>query len=101
MQWFMLDTRGRETGPMDEDSVRESVGSGTCLAVRSGASRRWTPVAESSFAVVDERPPTVADLSPAAAGKLLGDAVASGIFKASLALLGLGFLLGLLWQLLH
>jgi hypothetical protein len=55
-------------------------------------------VAESSFAV--ERAPTLNDLAPAEAGTLLANAVALGVFKATLATIGLGFLLGALWQVL-
>jgi hypothetical protein len=101
MMWFTLDAKGREAGPMDEEAARETVEAGDCLAVRSGTARKWTPVAESEFAVIDERPPTLNDLPPAEAGKLLSDAIALGILKATLALMGVGFLLGILWQFLH
>lgn len=101
MQWFVLDERAREMGPMDDGSARGWVASGRCLGVRSEASKRWTPAHESSFAEPVERDPTVADLVPEDARKLLTSAIANGILRASMALIGLGFLLGLLWQFLR
>lgn len=86
---------------MDEDSIRGAVEAGRCLAVRSDAARKWTPLAESSFAVAEERPLTVGDLGPAEFGKLMTSAIALGILKAAIALMGLSFLLGLLWQFLR
>lgn len=100
MQWFVLDERARETGPMDDDAARGWAHSGRCLGVRSEASKTWTPPAESSFGAA-ERSAIVADLAPEEAAKLMSNAVASGVFKASIAMIGLGFLLGLLWQLLR
>lgn len=84
---------------MDDDSARGWVASGRCLGVRSEASKKWTPADQSSFA--EARGLTLAEMAPADAGKLLANAVASGIFKASIALMGFGFLLGLLWQFLR
>lgn len=95
MRWFVLDERGRETGPMDDDSARGWVASGRCLGVRSEVSKKWTTAADSVFA--EEREPTLGSLTSAQAGKVIADAVALGAFKASIALIGLGFLLGLLW----
>ncbi len=98
MQWFMLDTKAREAGPMDEDAVHEAIAAGRCLAVRSEAARRWSTPTDAGFLAEPERGPTLAELSPERAQKLLASAVATGIFRAFIALMGLSFLLALLWQ---
>lgn len=86
---------------MSAERVRESVDAGRCIAVRSANDAVWTQLADSVFAITEEQPPTVATLGPVEAERLLSRAVASGILKASIAMIGLGILLGLLWQVLR
>lgn len=98
MDWFIKSGDGRESGPLGDDGVRTAVADGRVAALRRGIAKVWVPIEETPFAPhrAERR---LADMTAKEARAVISDAVAHGMLKASIALIGLAMLVSLLYVL--